>query len=259
MAKHFEKQGYELIHMSAPNKELYQPGYTGPSYLDQIVELVATAVSKNIILDRSHYGELIWPNIYGRDPLLDDEAIEIIREIEESVGARRILMNDLDAEAHWARCVANKEPLTRPQFLRARTMFERMADKYKFEKHTLPGFLGQEVLIAQVPVVQEPSKATTTQTIVSGNSTTASIMTTNKVTTEFSKLEKANAINDVLSKRILKTKGSMYDELENDVRLYLKNKLSEIFGEENNETLSNDEVQLLKLFCKRLKEKESKQ
>lgn len=259
VAKDFQAKGYELIHMSAPSKELSEPGYTGPSYLDQIIELVAGAANKDIVLDRSHYGELIWPQIYGREPMLNDEDIEIIREIEDSVGTTRILMNDPDVEAHWARCVANKEPLTRAQFLRARNLFERMGTKYKFDKKTLPEISANFIQTDPSPK-HDPTQVTTTTN--TDNSTTVITYTqasSTKKPTEMEKLEKANAINDVLSKRIIKAKGGIYDELETDVRNYLSKRLGEIFGQSSDDSLSPDEVQLLKLVCKRMKDKESKQ
>jgi|GEM_PF-6719756 len=258
VAQDFQAKGYELIHMSAPSKELSQPGYTGPSYLDQIIELVASAAHKDIVLDRSHYGELVWPQIYGRDPMLTDDDIEIIREIEESVGTTRILMHDTDSESHWARCVANKEPLTKAQFLRARNLFDRMANKYKFEKKTLPEVSANFLQTDPPPNIDMSKVVTVTNT---DNSTTiiSYPQPQPKKQTEMEKLEKANAINDVLSKRIIKSKGGIYDELETDVRNYLTKRLGEIFGQSSDDALSPDEVQLLKLVCKRMKDKESKQ
>src|SRR5277367_4244102 len=91
VAQMFESQGFELVHMSAPDKAMSQPGYVGPSYLDQMVELLTTCTGRNVVLDRSHYGELVWPQIYGRKPQLNDEDMEILREIESNMDTTRIL------------------------------------------------------------------------------------------------------------------------------------------------------------------------
>jgi hypothetical protein len=77
------------------------------------------------------------------------------------------------------------------------------------------------------------------------------------LTKEQLKLERANVINDVLSKRILKAKGPMYDELERSVRHFLNGELGKIFGNAAPTSgFSNEEVELLKFFCERLKSKE---
>jgi hypothetical protein len=77
--------------------------------------------------------------------------------------------------------------------------------------------------------------------------------------TELEKLEKANAIRDVLSKRLIKQKGGTFDKLEDDIKSFLKYQLANIFSEKPTKvSLSEDEIQVLKVFCQRLKEKEGK-
>lgn len=245
IAKKFEAEGYEVVHLSAPSKKYKEPGYAGPSYLDDMMDLLHQATTRNMVLDRTHYGELIWPNVYGREPSLTDDDIEVLREMEEAVGVRRILMHDPDVESHWRRCVANNEPLTRPQFLRARTLYERMAKQYGFEKivlSDLPEFKAQ----TEVPDA-------TTPTSEQAASEPKSIKSKEQL-----KLEKANAINDVLSRRIIKGKSEIYDEIESEVRLFLNNKLGTILGSEQPDSFSKDEIFVLRALINRLKEKESK-
>lgn len=247
LAKHFESQGYEIIHLSAPSKKYIQPGYTGPSYLDDMMELLQQASTKDIVLDRTHYGELIWPIVYTRDPMLSDEDIQILIEMEDAVGCRRILMHDPDLEAHWQRCVDNKEPLNRAQFLRARTLYERMAKTYGFEKMVLtdvPGFKDVKTQVQKPTPVPMPSD---------GEPLRKSPDTSK--TKEQTKLEKANAINDVLSRRILKGKGDVYDQIEDEVRSFLNNKLGTILGSEQPDSFSKDEMVVLRALLNRLKEK----
>src|ERR1035437_8949175 len=116
IANLFESKGYEVIHMSAPPK-----GQTSDLFLEEMMELIHNAASRDIFLDRSYYGEAcIWPKIYGRESLIDEQGLEVLRELEDSIGTQRILMHDPNSEAHWQRCVENNEPLTKVQFVKAR-------------------------------------------------------------------------------------------------------------------------------------------
>lgn len=248
LAQKFEEEGYEIVHMSAPSKHYTQPGYVGPSYMDDMIELIQQAATRDIVLDRTHYGELIWPTVYGRKPMLTDDDIDVIREIEESVGVRRILMYDSNIEAHWDRCVANNEPLTRPQFLRARTMYERMANKYQFEKLTL-----EEILPDAIETKSLSNNVK--ESIRVADVKVANAASPNKKTKEQLQLEKANAINEVLSKRIVKGKGPVYDDIEKEVRLFLNKKLGTILGSEDKDSLTLEEITVIRAFVKRIKEK----
>jgi thymidylate kinase len=261
VAQMFENEGYEIIHMSAPDKAMSQPGYTGPSYLDQMVELLTSAASRHVVLDRSHYGELVWPQVYGRTPMLTDEDMEILAEIENTMDVTRILMFDPNVEAHWQRCVENNEPLTKPQFIKARALFSTMADKYGFERKTLKDF-PNAVQPLQFTEKNKDNKSASS-TGVTDNSVPVETANNsgNKVlvkTKEQLKLERANIINEVLEKRIIKGKGPSYDEVEKSVRHFLNMELAKLLGTNSTSTpgFSNEEVELLKFFCKRLKDKE---
>jgi hypothetical protein len=240
VANLYAKKGYEIVHMSAPPK-----GQTSDLFLEEMANLVTSAASRDIILDRSYYGEaFIWPNIYTRSPLIDVDGIEALRELEESVGVQRILMHDSNSESHWKRCVENNEPLTKIQFVKARNLYYTMADQYGFVKKTLHDFSDS---IKEETVDVENSNVESTKKILVESKTLHQV-----------KLEKANAINDILSKRIIKSKGPIYDDLEKSVRLFLNNELSKLFGsaQQSANSFSEDEVQLLKFFCERLKQKE---
>ena len=131
VADYYRAKGFEVIHMSAPNKKFSSPGYAGPSYLDETVELLMSKDSQNVVWDRSWYGEShIWPSVYGRASQLSEDELEIIREFEDRNQTIRILMFDPNVEAHWKRCVDNKEPLTRVQFDHARQLYSKMAHTY---------------------------------------------------------------------------------------------------------------------------------
>lgn len=257
VAAYFETLGFEKIHMSAPPK-----GTTPDQYMQEMADLLQTAATRDIVLDRTHYGELIWPQIYGRKPLLDEEMIDALREIEDSVGVQRIWMTDDDLKAHWQRCVDNKEPLDKAQFTRARGLYSSMAQKYGFEKVTLQTFIKQ-FPDAQGIVDQQNAGVLETKTlqVTNGVTTEVEIPTTPVSSTaakypgktpQQHKLEVANAINDIMSKRILKTKGLVYDDIENELRHFLNTKLGKLLGGEVNElSLTPEEIKFYKAMYKR--------
>lgn len=235
VAMHFQSKGFEVVHQSAPAKNM-----TADLYLEEQMLLVSRAASNDIVLDRSYYGELVWPQVYGRESLLAEEQLEALRELEQSVGTTRILMYDPNVEAHWQRCVDNKEPLTKPQFVRARGLFSAMAEKYNFTKKTLQDF--PEITI----VVEEPKVKVQVEKV------------SLKPSNEQIKLETANAINAVLGKRIIKQKGPIFDKIESNLRVFLNTELGKILGtkmETPTGQFSNEEVELLRFFCQKLKEK----
>lgn len=268
VAEYFETLGFELHHMSAPPK-----GTTSDQYMQDMIDLISSAANKDMVLDRTHYGELVWPQIYGRKSLLSEEDIDALREIEDSVGVQRIWMTDDDLKAHWQRCVDNKEPLDKAQFTRARGLYSSMAQKYGFEKVTLQTFVKQ-FPDAQNIIDGRKAKDLETQTLqVSGPnaeseftqtkvdtasvpvSSTASKYPTGK-TEQQHKLEIANAINDIMSKRILKQKNSVYDDIENELRHFLNVKLGKLLGGDTGElSLTKEEIKFYKEMYKRAKDK----
>lgn len=256
VAHMFERQGYELIHMSAPTK-----GLTSDLFLEEMMDLVSLGAHKDIVLDRSYYGEAcIWPKVYGRESLMDEQGLEIIREIEAAVGTKHILMHDPSSEGHWQRCVENNEPLTRVQFVKARSLYSGMADKYEFDRKTLKDYPEAEQPLpeANKPAKQLPDSSSECKpSDVSANQTKGDQAHLLK-SKEQLKLERANIINEVLDKRLIKGKGPMYDEVERSVRHFLNNELGKILGTTTaTPGLSNEEIELLKFFCKRLKDKET--
>jgi hypothetical protein len=251
----FQSKGYNVIHMSAPSKE-----QTSDLFLEEMMDIVGSAAHKDVFLDRSYWGEAcVWPKVYNRDCLLDEHGLEVLRELEGTAGTTRILMYDPDSKAHWQRCVDNNEPLTQQQFVKARALFSAMADKYDFVRKTIKDFPD-----AVQPL---PNSQSDTGIPPQGNTTAAqpaveTSIDQNRVvlakSKEQLKLERANIINDVLSKRIIKGKGTAYDEVERTVRHFLNQELGKILGTTTQPPdLTKDEVELLKFFCKHLKEKEN--
>lgn len=270
VASYFETLGFEIIHMSAPPK-----GTSPDDYVQQMVDLLSSAANKDIVLDRTHYGELVWPQVYSnpqkpRKALIDEESIEILREIEESVGVQRIWMTDNALDAHWKRCVDNNEPLDKSQFTRARALFSSMAHKYGFEPITLTQFLHKfpdakdhvDKLTAQgleqktLQVTSSGDKTITTEIDTSKPPISTTHIKYPGKTPEQHKLEVANVINDILSKPILKGKSPVINDVENEIRAFLNTKLGKLLGGSSSETsLNNEEVKFYKEMFKRAKDK----
>jgi hypothetical protein len=261
VASYFETLGFEIVHLSAPAK-----GTTSDQYMQEMADLLSSAAVKDLVLDRTHYGELVWPEIYGRASKLDEEQIDALREIEESVGAQRIWMTDNSIEAHWKRCVDNKEPLTKVQFTRARALFSTMAHKYGFEPITLQAFIkkfpdAQEMVDKQTASDLEAKTNTMSAPAVDTASPQVEVQKSigNRKSPEQHKLEVANAVNDILSKRILKSKGNVYDDIENEIRAFLNSKLGKLLGGGSGETsLNSEEVKFYKEMYKRAIDKGAK-
>jgi hypothetical protein len=250
VAKMYEAQGYKYVHFSAPDRKYTQRGYTGPSYLDDTLELLISLSGQNVVFDRSAYGELVWPQVYGRSALLTDEDLTILREIEDYNDTVRILMRDPDVEAHWQRCVSNKEQLTRSEFNSADQLYDAMAQKYNFSVKSLSDF--------KMP--EEKKVETKLEPVIEDKTNVVQMETIHKLTPEQLKLQQANAINDVLSSRVIKKKGSEYDLIESRIRKFLNGELAMLLGIEKQPThqplpFSSEEITLLKALANRVKDK----
>lgn len=264
VADMYKQRGFEIVHMEAPNKKFKQKGYAGPSYADEIVDMYMQYAGKDVVFDRSVYGELVWPTVYGRESLINDEEIEMLQEIEDQNDSVRILMFDQNIDAHWKRCVDNNEPLNKSQFNTAHVIWDRVASKYNFDRKQLPDFVKSTPsdLPKKEDVVEVTQEELSDGVDVTLNNDETKVIKAAKVnkTAEQVKLETANAINTVLSKRILRNKGDIFDSLENDIRNFLHTKLSEIFnGTDNSKKFTKEEVQILKLYCNKMLEKASAQ
>ena len=232
--------------MQAPDKKYSQDGYAGPSYADEMIEKYMEFDGHDVLFDRSIYGEVVWPPVFGRDAQLSDEDIEALREFEERNNAEYILMYDEDVEGHWARCVNNNEPLNRGQFNHASVAYGQMAAKYNFTKKQLKDYKDMKIPVEkeEIPAKLEEEKnieiAKTKQAPLEATKTKGQI-----------KLERANAINQVLNNRIIKRKGDIYDALEKDIREFLEDKLGTLFGT-TSKSFTEEEINVLKLFCKQM-------
>jgi hypothetical protein len=270
VAELYKRQGFQVIHMSAPNKKYKQPGYSGPSYLDEILDMLMEHDGKDVFWDRSWYGESsIWPHVYGREPALSEDELEILQEYEERNEALKILMTDPNTEAHWKRCVENNEPLTHPQFRLANSLYAKLAHKYNFVPKQLSDFNhdiskpkaknDEQISNVDSEVSENTKTNNTRKDIVTSNiSIVANTKPIHEKNSGLERLEKANAISAILSKRLIKQRGDAFDELEGEVTDFLKGRLEELLGAKKASTPSfaEEEIEILKVFCKRLMEKE---
>lgn len=270
VADYYKKQGYKVIHMSAPDKKYFNPSYAGESYLEELVRLYSIHDGQNVVFDRTCYGELVWPNVYNRLAMLNEEDIEYLASIERNNDTQKILMFDSNTEAHWQRCVDNNEPLTRQQFGRANLFYERLVKDYGFKKQQLSDVEGFEHLskknngtVKSNNSIQEDlskSNDNISVTTSSDNSSTKEARNSSNDKTSASllsvedRLERANAIRGILQSQILRKKGGAYDDIESSIREFLQIQLDGLFKEQENKSngFSEDEIKILKLYAQRI-------
>ena len=250
--------GYEVIHMSAPDKKFNDPKYTGATYYDEMVEMYDN-ISGNTLFDRTIYGETVWSKVYKRRPQLLEPDLNYLYGIENELGIRRILLIDDDVEAHWARCVKHKEPLTREQFDKAYSLYYDMAAKYDFEIMTMPALYLELTGKEFSGVSSKKEKPIELKSIKKPNVTEPKIeivrapsFTVDNDPKE--RLAEANAINSILSSPILKKKGDAFDRIENEIRGFLNSKLKKLMGTQSDD-LTSEEIFVLKTMVQRMKDK----
>jgi len=262
VAEYYKNKGYHYIHMDAPDKKYSQEGYAGPGYIDEMLELYTACDGRDVIFDRSIYGEKVWPAVFGRDAQLNYEDFEVLEDFEKQNETSYILDN---FDAHWQRCVDNDEPLRRSQFNHAVAMYERL-ENYGFVKKSLPEYQALPDFNSVESAEQESEDRSSTSSEESTRTTketkttkakrsTPSVKKSSAVAVQQLKLEEANAINSLLQSRIIKKKGQIYDDLENDIREFLGKKLENIFGSDDNNNFTDKEIQVLKLYAARILEK----
>lgn len=239
------------MHMSAPDKKYLKSGYVGPGYVDELMEMYIKHSGRDVVFDRSPYGEFVWPEVYNREPQLSEDDMEALIEIEEQNQTERIVMYDKNVDFHWKRCVENNEPLDRKQFSKARALFERVSTDYNFAKKELTDFISPDNLFKRNSSIRDDMQGKQPQ---QSKATKATPQAKESKQNPISKLETANAINSILSTRIIKKKGDIFDGLESDVREFLTDRLNVLLGGEA-KSFTNDEVEILKMYCKRINDK----
>ena len=255
VAEMYKKQGFDVVHMSAPDKKYFQPGYSGPSYLEEIVDMYSIYKGKDVVFDRTIYGEKVWPEVFNRIPCLNDEDYEYLQSLEYNEDAVRIYMKPEDQEAHWQRCVQNKEPLNRLQFVTAGRLYDELARKYNFETRQLSDFSEEDA--ETIPGTNKPdvSVPDSAGDVRKPSKPEPKVRKTVDARSLESKLSRANAIRTLLDTSLVRKKGPEFEELEQDIKNFLEKELKNIFTEERVDDFTQEEVQILKVYASRIKEK----
>lgn len=256
-----DKYGFKVIHFGAPDKKYSQPGYTGPSYVEDLIDQLTFLSGQNVVFDRSWYGEVaVWPEVYGRKPQLSIEDMQILKEIEDQNDTKRIFMTDLDVRSHWDRCVANKEPLTLQQFKHAHKLYGEMADKYEFTPCVLSAVLNGSIFttlgLSTGTTISEEIKPQPESIKNNQEVKDMEIPQQNKMLTKEQQiLQQANVINEILSSRILKKKNEYYDAIEGKLRDFLNNELAVLLGMnvQKQSELTRDEISFLRILIGKAK------
>lgn len=270
VAEYYEQQGYEVVHMSAPNAKYFEPGYAGPSYLEEMVEMYSLYAGKDVVFDRTVYGELVWPDIFNRMPLLNEEDYEYLSSLEYNQSAEKYVLFDENTEAHWKRCVDNKEPINRVQFVQAGRLYDKLAAERGFELKQLGDFsaLAEEVSKAK-PAKKAKRSIQKTAKGNAGNAGNSDSVRANAISqqeddvghssvsslTMEQRLNRANAIRVLLDGKIIKKKDSIYDDLEKDIRGFLQRELEGLFNERVEQSFTDDQIIVLKNMAQRIIDK----
>lgn len=259
VAETYRKKGYEVVHMQAPDKSYFQPGYSGPSYLEEIVDMYSIYDGKNVVFDRTIYGEYVWPEIYNRMPMLNEDDIEYLSRLEYNNNATKILMYDDDVESHWQRCVDNKEPLNRLQFVQASRLYDKLATKHNFNKLQLPEFLedNQEELEDNDDDTSNILQSDVYTDDYEDEFQESEAISEGKTKGQFleEKIKRANAIRTLLKTKIVKKNGPEFLRIEEDIKNFLTEELESIFAPKQSVKFTDDEVQILKIYASRIIEK----
>jgi hypothetical protein len=260
----YRKKGFEVIHMGPPDKRYFKAGYSGPSYLEEMVDLYNACAGKDIIFDRSPYGELVWPEVFNRNNMLSHEDIEYLQSIEYNNDTVKILMYDENKEAHWQRCVSNKEPIDRRQFLLANRLYEDMANRYNFDRKQLKDFKDEshESVHDSTNLSKNKGGDAGGDSIIglmqceSTEADTEQLQIQQVFRNSFDKkLERANAIRELINVQIIKKKGVVFSEIESEIKNFLQKQLENIFLEQSEDSFTDDEVKILKIYAQRIKDR----
>lgn len=121
-----------LIHKSAPAQPDGLTEYLAPlAHFDREVE--------SLILDRWHWGEMVWPGVYGRAPLMGPREFAYVERRLACLGAVVVLCTG-DLGQVWRRIADEPdEPLAqlehgRSKFIAAAEVYERL-----YRNSILPG------------------------------------------------------------------------------------------------------------------------
>ena len=225
----YKKQGYEHISLPIYDKKYKIPGHTGSNYFEDIIDIYLEASNKEkVIFTKSHYSTIISNRTRGVKSPISDEDFIALKDFEKSNNVKYLL----DLSSFDGNIQTIKEPLD-------------LFKEYGFETSKEEEIPAEE---PPVTIVEEPN-------IITPSSILPAVINHKHSTKEQMILEKANAINKILSKRIIKQEDHVYNEIERDVRDFLNKKLGNLLGKPTEETFSKEEIEILKIFALKAKTK----
>lgn len=124
----------EIVHMGVPSK-----WHTPETYFAECLHKLALTAKKNVVFDRTFFGELIWPSIYGRSAMLSEDKVATLLQAAHHMhpdGVHLIYMHDPDKEAHIARMEAFGEPVYK--YDEASSIHREVLAKNNFQFITYP-------------------------------------------------------------------------------------------------------------------------
>lgn len=79
-----DQQNAMYLHADKPTKDTW------------FLEYAAPLVSTNMVLDRWHLGEMVWPKIFGRESLFDDDGFDLCNWVLAKLGTKLIVLTRND-------------------------------------------------------------------------------------------------------------------------------------------------------------------
>jgi thymidylate kinase len=122
------------IHMTAPAKF-----HTRESYFAEMLHTIALTAGKNVVIDRTWYGEQVWPFVYDRTPLLSMEDMRALTAVATHLHRHDLhlyYMYDNDKDAHQARLREFKEPSY--DYDSVTNLYQTMVTLHPFQTITFP-------------------------------------------------------------------------------------------------------------------------
>jgi hypothetical protein len=121
-AAQLQAYGFEVIHMSAPPRDA-----SSWDYFFYLASLFLATVGRDVVLDRTHWGEAVWPFVFGREPKLSLDAIRTLdRMLSDYHGGsiHRWYFHDPDVEALKARIAKDREVVGVERVMKSIQLYE---------------------------------------------------------------------------------------------------------------------------------------
>lgn len=257
IAKSLEKVGYRYIKSKNPTVSNYNDKNT---YYDFTLEVLLSTLSKyqDIVFDRFVLSELIYSEIvHNRKSLLTEEEFNnLITQIKSQHTLDFYIIKDEDVDQHWHRHNLTNKKVSKEQFLKISKAYDKYAKKYGFDVITFNNLckkLNIDVnnkTFKPANTAQNIPKPPIVETVVTESVEEKN--TSGPICDIDYKINMANVIKKILEKRIIKGGTEIHNILENNVRDFLTDKLSNIFTPNNTDQLEKEEIAILKEIAQKI-------